>query len=96
MASAASAGGTAAAGGAVGGSASPTSLLTYSGPISNDQVTMTFKQTIGANEGLRTGTALVRGDRGAVLGRLSHTHSYARNTARLITLRIKSGLIDLH
>jgi hypothetical protein len=56
MASAASAGGTAGAGGAVGGTASPTALLSYAGPISNDQVTTTFKQTIGANEGLRTGT----------------------------------------
>jgi len=34
----------------------PTNLLRYSAPISNDQVTMTFKQAIGANEALRTGT----------------------------------------
>jgi len=40
---------------AIGGSANPTTLLTYSGPVSNDVVTVTFKQTIGANEALRTG-----------------------------------------
>jgi uncharacterized protein (TIGR03118 family) len=55
MASATSAVGTAAAGGPVGGSAAPTSLLTYAGPTSNDAVTVNFKQTIGANEALRTG-----------------------------------------
>ncbi|HEX6024527.1 MAG TPA: M14 family zinc carboxypeptidase [Solirubrobacter sp.] len=41
---------------AVGGSANPTSLLTYDGPVSNDAVTLGFKQTIGANEALRTGS----------------------------------------
>ena len=41
---------------AVGGSSSPTTLLTYSGPASNDTVTLSFKQAIGANEALRTGT----------------------------------------
>ena len=40
----------------VGGSASPTSLLTYSGPVSNDPATVAFKQAIGANDALRTGT----------------------------------------
>jgi type 1 glutamine amidotransferase len=40
----------------VGGSAAPTSVLTYSGPVSNDAVTMTFSQAIGANEPLRTGS----------------------------------------
>ena len=40
----------------VGGSASPTALLTYSGPVSNDPVTLGFKQSIGANDALRTGT----------------------------------------
>jgi aminopeptidase YwaD len=40
----------------VGGSASPTSLLTYANPTSNDAVTVGFKQTIGANEPLRTGS----------------------------------------
>jgi uncharacterized protein (TIGR03118 family) len=54
-ASATSAVATAAAGGPVGGSASPTNLLTYAGPVSNDTVTINFKQTIGANEALRTG-----------------------------------------
>jgi hypothetical protein len=35
---------------------SPTSLRTYSGPVSNDATTVNFKQSIGANEALRTGT----------------------------------------
>jgi hypothetical protein len=39
----------------VGSSASPLNLLTYSGPISNDQVSMEFQQAIGANDALRTG-----------------------------------------
>jgi hypothetical protein len=50
---------TAANGGAfapVGGSAAPTSLLTYSGPVSNDSVVVAFKQAIGASDALRTGT----------------------------------------
>jgi hypothetical protein len=51
--SAVGAGGDAAA---VGGSSAPTSLLTYSGPVSNDAVTLGFEQAIGANEALRTGT----------------------------------------
>ena len=38
----------------VGGS--PTPLLAYSGPVSNDAVPLSFQQTIGANDGLRTGT----------------------------------------
>ena len=41
---------------AVGGSAAPTSLLTYTGPKSNDTVTLNFRQTIGRTEALRTGT----------------------------------------
>jgi hypothetical protein len=41
---------------AVGGSASPTQLLTWSGPVSNDPVTVAFKQAIGAGDALRTGT----------------------------------------
>ncbi len=41
---------------AVGGSATPTSLLTYLGPVSNDPVSVAFKQAIGANDALRTGT----------------------------------------
>jgi predicted acyl esterase len=40
----------------VGGSANPTSLLTYNGPVSNDAVTLGFRQAIGANDALRTGT----------------------------------------
>ena len=31
-------------------------MLTYSGPVSNDAVTLTFSQAIGANEALRTGS----------------------------------------
>jgi predicted amidohydrolase YtcJ len=41
---------------AVGGSSAPTQLLTYGGPVSNDAVTVGFKQTIGATDALRTGT----------------------------------------
>jgi hypothetical protein len=55
VASATSAGGTPAAGGAVGGSSAPTNVLTYGGPVSNDSATLSFRQTIGANEALRTG-----------------------------------------
>jgi type 1 glutamine amidotransferase len=40
----------------VGGSSAPTSLLTYSGPASNDAVALTFSQDVGANEALRTGS----------------------------------------
>jgi hypothetical protein len=39
----------------VGGSANPTSLLTYAGPTSNDTVTLAFQQHIGAGDALRTG-----------------------------------------
>jgi hypothetical protein len=39
----------------VNGSATPTPLLSYAGPVSNDAVTMTFKQHIGATDPLRTG-----------------------------------------
>jgi hypothetical protein len=56
QASASSMGGTAAAGGPIGGSAAPTALLTYDKPVSNDSVTLTFKQSIGATDALRTGT----------------------------------------
>lgn len=38
------------------GSGSPTSLLSYSGPVSKDAVTLSFQQPIGAGDGLRTGT----------------------------------------
>jgi glucosylceramidase len=33
----------------------PLALLTYAGPVSNDAVTISFKQTIGATDALRTG-----------------------------------------
>ena len=39
----------------VGGSASPTALLSYTAPVSNSAVTIGFKQAIGANDALRTG-----------------------------------------
>lgn len=39
----------------VNGSASPTPLLSYSGPVSNDPVTVQFQQHIGATDPLRTG-----------------------------------------
>jgi hypothetical protein len=44
------------ASGTVGGSASPTALLSYDGPVSNDVVTIAFKQSIDAAEALRSGT----------------------------------------
>src|SRR4051812_5518297 len=40
----------------VGSSASPLNLLTWSAPVSNDALTLEFKQSIGANDPLRTGT----------------------------------------
>jgi len=40
---------------AVGGSAAPTTLLSYSGPAANDAVTIGFQQHIGATDALRTG-----------------------------------------
>jgi hypothetical protein len=40
----------------VGSSASPLSLLTYSGPVSNDAVSLDFSQQINANDALRTVT----------------------------------------
>ena len=51
-----SAGGTGGALTAVGGSSSPTTLLTWSAPISNDAATVNFRQSVGANDALRTGT----------------------------------------
>jgi hypothetical protein len=56
QARATSAAGTGLALAAVGGSAAPTTLLSYTGPVSNDNVSLAFKQSIGANEGLRTGS----------------------------------------
>ena len=55
-AKAASAGGTGGAFAPVGGSANPTTLLTYAGPKSNDAVAVSFEQAIGANDALRTGS----------------------------------------
>ncbi len=55
-AKAASAAGTGGAFAAVGGSSSPTSLLTYAAPASNDAVTLSFQQAIGATDALRTGS----------------------------------------
>ena len=40
----------------VGSSASPLSLLTWNGPVSNNQVTLNFSQLIKATDALRTGT----------------------------------------
>ncbi|HEX6026316.1 MAG TPA: M14 family zinc carboxypeptidase [Solirubrobacter sp.] len=56
QASASSAAGTGAAFAPVGGSANPTNVLTYSGPTSNDSVTLNFRQSIGRTEALRTGS----------------------------------------
>jgi hypothetical protein len=39
----------------VGSSASPLNLLTYSGPVSNDEVALQFSQLINATDALRTG-----------------------------------------
>jgi hypothetical protein len=49
----------ASAGGAfapVGGSASPTPLKTWSGPTSNESVSLQFKQPVAASDALRTGS----------------------------------------
>ena len=40
----------------VGSSASPLNLLTYSGPVSNDAVTLGFSQLINSGDALRTGS----------------------------------------
>jgi hypothetical protein len=40
----------------VNSSATPTPLLSYAGPVSNDPVTVSFQQHIGATDPLRTGT----------------------------------------
>ena len=56
QARASSAAGTGTAYNNVGGTASPLPLLTYSAPVSNDSVTLQFRQSIGANDALRTGT----------------------------------------
>jgi hypothetical protein len=41
---------------AVGGWSAPTPLKRYAGPVSNDAVQLSFKQSIGANDALRTGS----------------------------------------
>jgi hypothetical protein len=56
QAAATSPGGTGSALAAVGGSANPTTLLTYTAPVSNDVVALAFKQSIGSSEALRTGS----------------------------------------
>ena len=53
---AASAGGTGGAFAPVGGSANPTTVLNYTGPVSNDAVTLSFQQAIGSTDALRTGS----------------------------------------
>jgi hypothetical protein len=40
----------------VGGAASPTTVKTWNGPVSNEAVQVMFKQSIGAGDALRTGT----------------------------------------
>jgi hypothetical protein len=54
QATASSPAGTAATGGALSGS--PLSLLTWAAPVSNDSVAVALKQSIGANDALRTGS----------------------------------------
>jgi hypothetical protein len=39
----------------VGGSSAPTTVKTYSGPITGDAVTVNFKQSVAANDALRSG-----------------------------------------
>jgi hypothetical protein len=41
---------------AVPDTASPATLLTYTGPVANEQVVLSFKQTIGQADPLRTGS----------------------------------------
>jgi hypothetical protein len=55
-AKASSASGTGAAFAPVGGTAAPTTLLTYGGPVSNDAVTVAFEQNIASTDALRTGS----------------------------------------
>ena len=53
---ASSAGGAGGAFAPLSGSGAPLPLLTYAGPVSNDAVALAFRQSIGANEALRTGS----------------------------------------
>jgi hypothetical protein len=55
-ASATSAAGTGGAFAPLSTTGAPLGLLSYSGPVSNDMVTISFRQAIGANDALRTGT----------------------------------------
>jgi hypothetical protein len=52
---AASAAGTGGAFAPVGGSATPTTVLSYVAPVANDAVTVSFQQAIAATDALRTG-----------------------------------------
>ena len=56
QAQATSAAGTGGAFAPVGGSSNPTALLTYGRPVSNDAVSVTFKQPIASTDALRTGS----------------------------------------
>jgi hypothetical protein len=42
--------------GAVGGTSDPTTVLSYAGPVSNDAVTLGFRQSIDDSDALRTGS----------------------------------------
>ncbi len=53
---ASSAGGTGGALASLSASGAPLPLLTYTGPVSNDAVSLAFRQSIGATEALRTGS----------------------------------------
>ena len=56
QAKASSAGGVGGDYAAVGGVSAPTQLLAYAGPVSNDAVSIGFKQSIGSTDALRTGS----------------------------------------
>ena len=60
----------------VGGSAAPTAVKTWSAPTSNEDVAVNFKQSIGANDALRTGHVLEDADVHAVYDSpVDRTHS---------------------
>ena len=42
--------------GPIGGASAPRTLVNYSAPVQNDPLTVTFRQTIGSTEALRSGT----------------------------------------
>ena len=56
QAKASSAGGVGGDYAAVGGASTPTQLLAYAGPVSNDAVSIGFKQSIASTDALRTGS----------------------------------------